>query len=247
MNHVDLTVTPPPYREALASFPVAVNGGCVDISKRVVSDAVLRAGEDWDGPVIVKTNANCGGRMEERLLGRRLLARLGDSIQRQVSSYLGPVEADRARWSTTRSIPTDDYPVFPSLDDVPSGILGNPSLVVERFVPEREGDLFALRTYTLLGDRAISRRVVAVGPIVKAGGVVRREPVEPHPDATAAAARFGLDYGKVDYVVHDGRATILDVNRTPTFGPRLDEEGRRRTAETLAPGLADLWARSGRV
>lgn len=241
VNHVDLTVTPKAYREALSRYPLAVNGRCVDVSKRVVSGAILRPGDSWDGPVIVKTDANCGAKPEARILGRPLGRTLGGALRRAIAAPFGRRARERARWLATWRIPTDDYPVFASVRDLPSGVLDNRRLVVERFVPEREGDLCALRTWYFLGGQTLSRRVLAPGPIVKAGGIVRREWVDPHPDAVLAAKRLGLDYGKVDYVVHEGEATILDVNRTPTFGPRLDEAGRRSTGERLGPGLATLW------
>jgi hypothetical protein len=136
--------------------------------------------------------------------------------------------------------------VFPSLAEVPEGVLENPALVVERFLPEREGDLYALRTHTRLGDRHRSRRVLAAEPVVKANRTVRREEIEPNPEVVAAADRLGLDYGKVDYVVHEGRVVVLDANRTPTYGPRLDEAARKASAEALAPGLA-TFLRSGQL
>jgi hypothetical protein len=246
VHHVDLTVTPPAYRAALARAALAVNGRFLDASKRAVGGLVLRPGESWDGPVIVKTDANCGGKSEARFAGPFPAARLARAARLAAGAFGGRAGLSRARWRSTTRLETDAYPVFPSLAALPAGVLENPALVVERFLPEREGDLYALRTYHVLGDRSISRRVLSTDPIVKAGGVVRRDEVEPHPDVPRAARRLGLDYGKVDYVVHDGRAHVLDVNRTPTFGPRLNEEKRRWTADVLAPGLAALWAaRSG--
>ncbi len=36
------------------------------------------------------------------------------------------------------------------------------------------------------------------------------------PDAIRGLRRrLGIDYGKLDYVVHDGEVVLLDVNRTP--------------------------------
>jgi hypothetical protein len=242
VNHVDLTVTPPAYRDVLARAALAVNGACLDVSKRGVSALLLRPGEAWDGPVIVKTDANCGGKSEARFAGAAPAARVLRALRLAAGSLAGRSGRARARWRATERIPTEAYPVFPSLADVPSGVLENEALVVERFRPEREGDLYALRTYHVFADRFISRRVLSTQPIVKSGGVVRREEVEPHEDVVAAARRFGLDFGKIDYVVHDGRAFVIDVNRTPTFGPRLDEAKRLWTGEVLAPGLATLWS-----
>jgi hypothetical protein len=242
VNHADVTFTPPAYRDVLSRAALAVNGTCLDISKRRVGSLLLRPGETWDGPVIVKTDANCGGKSEARFAGPFPAARLRRVAFLAAGALAGRAGRDRARWRATTRIPTEDYPVFPSLADLPPGVLENPALVVERFRPERERDLYAVRTYHVFGDRFISRRVLSTEPIVKSGGIVRRDDVEPHEDVVAAARRFGLDFGKIDYVVHGGRAHVLDVNRTPTFGMRLDEAKRRWTADVLAPGLATLWA-----
>jgi hypothetical protein len=240
VNHVDLTVVPAPYLAYLGRFPVAVNGRCTDISKRRVSGAPLRPGEPWDGPVIVKPDANCGGIGEERLQRETPLCRLFRASRLACASLGGSRRRERERWRSLRRLPSEEYPVFGSLADVPAEVLENPALVVERFVPEREGDLYAIRTYTHFAGRAISRRVLSTEPVVKAGGVVRRDEVEPPAEVVDAARRFGLDFGKVDYVVHDGRATVLDVNRTPTFGARLDDAGRLATADVLSAGLEAL-------
>jgi len=33
----------------------------------------------------------------------------------------------------------------------------------------------------------------------------------------ALRERMGFDYGKFDYVIHEGRVILLDANKTPTF------------------------------
>jgi hypothetical protein len=246
VNHLDLTVVPPAYLDYLARFPVALNAGCPDLSKRRVSAAALAPGERWDGPVIVKTDANCGGIGEERLEREPLPCRLARAARLAGAALGGARARERERWRRLRRLPSEDYPVFPSLREVPEGVLENPALVVERFLPEREGSLYALRTHTRLGDRHRSRRVLAAEPVVKANRTVLREEIEPNPEVVAAADRLRLDYGKVDYVVHEGRVVVLDANRTPTYGPRLDEAARKASAEALAPGLA-AFLRSGEL
>ena len=59
--HVDLTVVPEEYLEALRPYPVVVNRRVVDIGKRSFSRQLLSRGDAYDGPVIVKTNLNSGG------------------------------------------------------------------------------------------------------------------------------------------------------------------------------------------
>ncbi len=67
INHVDLTVTPMEYTAALRRYPRAVNGRAIDISKRAISRHLVRRGDDYDGPVVVKGNLNSGGYREARL------------------------------------------------------------------------------------------------------------------------------------------------------------------------------------
>ena len=103
-------------------------------------------------------------------------------------------------------------------------------LVIEKFVPEVEGGLYHLRVYQFLGDRATCRRLAAREPLIKAGNAVRTETVEPHPVVEEWRRRFRLDYGKIDYVVHEGSPILLDANKTtgavPTSNPQTEERRR---------------------
>ena len=49
--------------------------------------------------------------------------------------------------------------------------------------------------------------------------------------------KLGLDYGKIEYTLHEGRAAILDVNRTP-FGPGTPEA----TARTVGDLVDGIWS-----
>jgi hypothetical protein len=231
VNHVDLTVVPEPYVRHMARYPVAINGRCTDISKRFVSRELLREGDPWDGPVIVKTDRNCGGE-PERLILRSRAGRLLDDLR---------LRSSRHPWRVRRWLPTRDYPVLPSVSAVPEDVWHNPHLVVERFLPEREGELYVLRTLAMLGDRWWSRRRTSASPIVKSDNTVHVEEVEPHAGVFAQARRLNLDRGRIDYVVHGGRPVVLDVNRTNTMGRSMTPERVRATCELLAPGLRCFW------
>ena len=55
-------------------------------------------------------------------------------------------------------------------------------------------------------------------------------------------ARLGIDYGKLDYVIHEGQVQLLDVNRTPTFARHEQlSEYQRRTTERFARSLLELF------
>jgi hypothetical protein len=229
VNHVDLTVVPDDYLRFLATYRVAVNGRCDDISKRRVSTNLVASGDSWDGPVIVKTDRNHGGRPERRLGWGRVALLVSPNAWQS-----------RGRWHSRSMLVPDDYPIYQSTSDVPSGVWRNPRLVVERFLPEAEGDLFVVRSLALFGDRWINRRRLSPSPIVKAERIVRAEEVEPHPDVFDAARRLKLDRGKIDYVVRDNRAVIFDVNRTNTMAA-FTPAGRAQTCERLAEGLRHFW------
>lgn len=97
-----------------------MNGAATDIRKRMVSRHLLRSGDAWNGPVIVKTDLNCGGWPELRIHERAIAAR-----------------STEGRLSSDLSIPsTEAYPVLDSLRDVPDAVWNDRDLVVERFLPD---------------------------------------------------------------------------------------------------------------
>ena len=208
--HVDLTVVPEPLRTAAARYPVTLNARVNDISKRRVSANLVRRWDDYDGPVVVKTNRNCGGLRE----GRHAVASGG-----RVARYVRGLR-ESLPWAWRGELRTADYPVFPSARDVPRAVWYNPNLIVERFLPERHDGFYCLRTWVFLGDRETNSLCYSNQPIVKAVNVVRREPVAEVPDELRRRRReMGFDFGKFDYgIVDGGRVVLYDVNRTPTLG-----------------------------
>ena len=64
--HVDLSVVPESYIEFAARYPIVLNGRVRDIGKSAISGYLVHPGDDWDGPVIVKTDLNSGGYAEYR-------------------------------------------------------------------------------------------------------------------------------------------------------------------------------------
>ena len=69
--HVDLPVVPPEYVESVRRYPAAVNAATGDLRKRAYSPLVLARGERHEGPVMVKSDLNSGGRPEA---GKRRIA-----------------------------------------------------------------------------------------------------------------------------------------------------------------------------
>lgn len=215
--HVDLTVIPDAYRALAARYPRVVNGAVYDVSKRSFSRNLLERGSEWTGPVIVKTDANFGGRPEALL--REVAARAG--LAADIPA--GPV--------------MENYPIFASLRAVPEAVWATPGLVVERFVPERdERGHFFVRVWSFLGDRELSSRWRAAEAIVKAHNMLEREAVPVPDEVRAWRDELRFDFGKFDYVKVGTGYVLLDVNRTPAFPIQPDAPGAAMLAR-LAEGL----------
>jgi hypothetical protein len=193
--HVDLTVTPDDHLDFMRQFPAAINAAVADISKRAISANLVKSGDGYDGPVIVKTNRNAGGYMEAFLAARGLMPR-----------------------SPTRSptCPPDQYPILKSARDVTQAVWDHPDLVVEKFLPEFRDGCYCLRNWVFLGDKEIHAVMLSKHPIVKSTNMLRRQPLGEVPDALRQMRRrMKFDFGKFDYVMVDGRVVLYDANRTP--------------------------------
>ncbi|WP_137929728.1 hypothetical protein [Mesorhizobium comanense] len=210
--HVDATVTPPEYVEYARTFPYCLNIGATDISKRRISGAVIGKDDDWQGPVIVKSSLNNLGTREQSLNRR--------------SRRAGKPEP----FPGVKVV--DGYTIHSSLADVAEAVFERGDLVVEKFIPEAEPDGYGARFWTFCGERERCTRHVSPQSLVKGSDTIRREPV-PVPDELRAARReLGFDYGKFDFVVHEGKAVLLDANKTPG--------GARNLSSFLAAGNANL-------
>lgn len=219
VNNVDLTVIPDAYRALFARYARVINGAVLDVSKRRFSQDLLEPGSDWNGPVIVKTETNFGGRPEQLL--RSMAQRAG--VPCEIPA--GPV--------------AEGYPTYASLAEVPETAWSTPGLVVERFLPERDARGYYIRIWTFFGTRERNSRFRAEVPIIKSHNVLERETVEVPDEILAWRDKLGFDYGKFDYVMADGRFLLLDANRTPSlppeFAPRVAE-----SVDLLAGGLEDF-------
>lgn len=226
LPHVDLTRRPAAHEAWLARQPVVLNRGVRDLAKRRVSTNLLQRDDSWHGPVVVKTDLNFGGHPELRLLGRHGL--FGRWARRRPK-----------RWTRARWWPSHEYPVFEHLRDVPSDVWSSPRWVVERFLPEREGDAYALRTWTFLGESGACVRRVGPRAIVKPAHGDPTTPVEVPPEVALRRRELGLDYGKLDFVVNDEvGVVVLDANATPGLPPGREVLKRRALDVELARALA---------
>jgi hypothetical protein len=215
--HIDSTVIPAPYLDALSRCRVVLNGKTADISKRSFSPNVVARADGFTGPVIVKTNRNSGG-FPEAMHARNA------------------IESGEPAGPPVRFM-RDRYPIFRSACEVPPSTWSDPDLVVEKFLPEQDERGYYVRYWVFLGDRERCSRYLEADPIVKGDRATERVPVEVPAEIRAWRTRLGFDFGKFDFVLHDGQPVLLDVNRTPTVPPNLSDAVRAQQA-SLSEGIA---------
>lgn len=219
--HVDSTYVDEAYLMLGARYRTAINFRIGDISKRKVSGALLSKDDAWSGPVIVKSDLNHLGK-PEATLNRRAAAR-------------------RRPPPFPNVVPLEYYAVLPSIDAVREEVWSDESRVVERFIPEPDPQGFAMRSWVFAGARERCTRHVASDPMIKGANVVSRTAVDVPAEIRAERARLGFDFGKFDFVMHEGHPVLLDANRTPGNAAALSRfiaDG----ALNLAQGLDALIA-----
>ncbi|HWT15326.1 MAG TPA: hypothetical protein VN581_06035 [Patescibacteria group bacterium] len=220
--HVDASCVPAEYVDAVRRFPVVVNGHELDLRKSVRGDLGLQRNSDWQGPVIVKSDLNAGGVPEAK-------------------------HNDRARalgcpLPHPGLVPITEYVVFRALTEVPEVVWSSSGHVVERFLPERDERGYWTHFWLFLGKQGRCRRFCSPHPVVKAGNSIDVETVDVPPEIVAVREQLGLDYGKIDFVIHQGRPVVIDVNRTPAPSPTRTARGPG-TPMLLAPGIEDFLRR----
>lgn len=223
--HVDLSVVPQEYVDFARSYPVAINAGIRDIRKSVVGRIRVLPGDGYAGPVIVKSALNSAGIPEHRLgLGQRSWL---SAIHGELLAAIAP------KWKLK------DYPIYPSADDVPPAVFRSDDVVVERFLPEVHDGLYCLREWYFLGDASVNRAELWRGPVISSGNAAP-DLVEPTPPEVISLRReLGIDYGKIDYTMHEGRPVVFDVNKTVGTGTFMSDAATA-LAQTLAKGLDSL-------
>jgi hypothetical protein len=232
--HVDLTVTPEAYITFSRRYPLVINGSVLDISKRRISSHIIGQDDPYAGPVIVKTDLNCGGKQERRLENRTPFHQLAGKIMK------------RFTWAQSGNLTSSEYRIFPDSHSVPHRVWGNQRLVVEKFLPERDGAYYCTRHWLFFGDEGLNYRVFSHEPIVKAGNAIRSERGFPVPEPLRALrAQLGFDYGKFDYTMVNGEVILYDANRTPYISSKIVEKGRG-IAEDLQGGLSAILASSAK-
>jgi hypothetical protein len=216
--HIDLTVVPDEYSDFLKKYPIVINGRVNNISKSLISEIMLTRESDYDGPVIVKTDANYGGapellrdKKQGRLQNTGIFVGLWHRLQ-QAGIFKRP-------WRYVQYLDSHNYPRFNSIKDVPGGVWQNDNLIVEKFLPEidEEGH-YCIRRWCFLGDKDIGLYQTSTNPITKSAEFKNKIITDVPDELKVIRNRLEVDYGRFDYVMNDGKAVIFDLNTTPSIG-----------------------------
>lgn len=204
-----------------------LNGSLLDISKRRISRNLLQRDSGYQGPVMIKTNANYFGWPERASSSSRIMLNFYHMLIRKNISW---------RW--TRLFLPGSYTVLDSMDQVPAWVWRRDDLVVEKFLPEKDGNEFALRTWLFFGPMEYGVRMVSRHPVVKAGEITRYEYIDDYPvSLRKTRIELNADFGKFDYVMVNGEAVLLDVNKTPSMTAANPSSGHSPNMLKLASGL----------
>lgn len=215
--HVDQTVVPRAYQEALADYPVVVNRNIIDVSRGRYSEIRVSRDSGYRGAVIVKTNANYGGLPEHNANERT----------NRFSFF---------RWRTRKFLNPLRYPVFSSSNEVPPGVWKNPDLIVEKFLPEKEGNEFFVRYWAFFGDRSDAGRFGSSNPIIKfRNRTTEYVPIKIPEELREKRKELHMDFGRFDFVVHDNKVVLFDVNKT--LGARAIMTDYADALDELALGI----------
>jgi len=153
--HVDLSIVPDEYLEFASRYPIALNRAVKDIRKSRVSTNLVRRSDSYSRHVIVKSDLNYGGSPEQ------ILRRNSSRWTRLLPNRFGPDNGDSSSFEASSG-----YRIYDSLAQVPRAYLERNDVVVEKFLPEKEENLFFIRHYEFLGDRSTSTLLASREPIV---------------------------------------------------------------------------------
>ncbi len=70
------------------------------------------------------------------------------------------------------------------------------------------------------GNNVSSYRLRSMSQVIKFRNVVDFNQVDTNLEVVDVAKQMNVDFGKIDYAVHDGRPFIFDVNKTPAGSGR---------------------------
>ncbi len=207
--HIDLTHIDAGVVEWGHRYATLINQFPTDISKRRISTNLVSHSDKYEGPVIIKTDLNRGGKPEFYREKRRLFSDPAELIRREL--------ARRGAWRFARTLPPNDYPVMDRKSDVPDWVWSKPEFVVEKFLPERQDGLYVSRIWVFLGDQEYGRVEMGESPTGRGARAVRKMWCDEIPDSIRAfRSSLKMDYGKIDWAMGVDGPEVFDANRTPS-------------------------------
>ena len=206
--HVNLSVVPDQYFRIAAQYPKVINSGVINISKDTFSTLVVNAESGYNGPVIIKTRYNHGGFPEKESTVQDGLKNIKHNFRKLfLNNHWQHIE-----WMKK-------YIVLESVSMVPDAVWDNQHLVVEKFVPEKnDAGLYQVREWVFLGDSEIHYINTSKEPVIRGYNSIHREYLmedEVPEELRETRKTLGFEYGKFDYVMHDGKPVLFDINKTP--------------------------------
>ena len=232
--HVNLSVVPREYVQFAQNYPLVLNKYVVDIRKPAFSNLLIKKGEDYDGPVIVKTKNNYGNNPEKELewKNRKFLPRY---IRKKIHN-----SGWFRSWKNIDSL--KNYPVFESVQEIPPAVWNNKHLIVEKFLPERSEDgVYRVREWVFLGDREIHYINNSHEPVIRGINTFQRDYLAPEDvpaDLRKIRTKLGFDFGKFDYVINDNEVVLFDINKTiGTASNTMKRPGAAERIKALSEGL----------
>jgi hypothetical protein len=206
--HVDLTVVPETFRRVHERYDACINGRAITISRLLYTTARVRRHDPYDGPVIVKTILNHHGWPEFRYGAHRTLPR---KAWHSLTSRVFPGRAARV---------CPEYRVYASIEAVPASVWADRRLMVERFLAGRLQPPIEKYRYDFFFDVELNLRSVHDALLADPESVVSVESVTGVPsEVSEVRRRLNLDFGAIDYFIVDGRAVVIDANKTVGISP----------------------------
>jgi len=235
--HVDATEIPAEYRALAQSYPRHVNATIASIARRTFSQNLVRRNDDYDGPVMLKTDFNRGG-IPDLVLYRRKVKTSWNPVEHLVWRYRRSIA-----WRLRR-LPNDTYAVYDNKALAPPWAWRDRRFVLEKFRPQFDGEYYYVNFWNFFGDRDIVMTFRQKDPVVRPD--LDEANLEIH-DRVPEVLRpvredMGLTFGKFDYLLHDGEVVLVDVTLTPSSGERSHLPSRQRVFAALAPGIDGLFA-----
>ena len=239
---IDLSVMPQAYRDYVEAHPRVVNRGLYDIRRVRFSQNLVARDDAYEGPVVVKTNANFGGLPEHRSMSRaQLPKRVPYQLRHLFRRVSKKLANGRAKLAYTDFMEPRDYRVFPAKAEIPDSVFDNEALVVEKFRPEQQGEVYVSRNYAFFGSAGIAVWEKSKNPLIRGEHKILLELIPQDDKILDAQKSIGMEFGKLDYGLVDGEVVLFDVNPTPCSNFNVYPKIKQKIVVEMSKGIFDWF------